>query len=412
MAATGGAQVPYEEGALTLQFFFAGEDAPSETLLWRLAGGNRDSSLLSVYLERYPEGPHANEARSLLPEVSKKGEPPSEAAGNAEQLLWTVARSERQAQLVGLYLTRYPTGVHVAEASELLASLRAVERASALPEVLCDSFATHPNDSTASVQGVPFETLARNSEAAIKECTDATEAHPDVAHYLALLARATAAAGRYEDAYELYKKAADNNDTRAMVSLGLMLESGDHVQKDLTSAYALFERAAERGSADGAMDLAVALFQGRGIERNLPRAYSLLQKASDGGSPRATYDLAELTSSGIGGNPADAAYLFRTAAEIGYPEGYRAAGVLLDEGRGVLKDPKRAAENLLRGVANDRGESLSELVGRDQHWSLDTIRVVQLQLKAAGYYSGSRRRQDWPGAGASPGQVARARWPP
>ncbi len=187
------------------------------------------------------------------------------------------------------------------------------------------------------------------------------------------------------------------NDTRAMVSLGLMLETGDHAPRNLKAAYVLYEKAAERGSADGAMDLAVALIEGRGIDKNVPRAYALLRKASESGSPRATYDLAYVTSEGRGGNPADAAGLFRKAGDDGYPEGYRAAAVLLDEGRGVPKDPKGAAEDLLRGVSDDSGESLSDLSGKAQRWSPETIKVVQSRLKAARYYSGLIDGRSGPG---------------
>ena len=73
-----------------------------------------------------------------------------------------------------------------------------------------------------------------------------------------------------------------------MVSLGLLLETGDHAPKDLKAAYALYEKAAERGSADGALDLAVALTTGKGINVDIPRALPAVQKASDGGSARAT----------------------------------------------------------------------------------------------------------------------------
>ncbi len=104
----------------------------------------------------------------------------------------------------------------------------------------------------------------KNAEEAIEMCRQAANAHREAAHYTALLARATFAAGRYDEALALYRKAADANDARAMVSLGLMLETGDHAPKDLKAAYALYEKAAERGSADGAIDLAVALVSGKG----------------------------------------------------------------------------------------------------------------------------------------------------
>ena len=54
-----------------------------------------------------------------------------------------------------------------------------------------------------------MDALEENAGAAVKFCRQATAAHPEVAHYEALLARATYAAGRYEEALALYRKAAD-----------------------------------------------------------------------------------------------------------------------------------------------------------------------------------------------------------
>ena len=204
-----------------------------------------------------------------------------------------------------------------------------------------------------------------------------------------MLARATYAAGRYDEALALYKKAANAGDTRALVSLGLLLETGDHAPKDLRGAYALYERAADRGSADGALDLAVALIQGKGIDVNIARALALLKKASDDGSARATFDLAKLVESGVGGMPrGEALELFRRAGADGYPQGYRAAAVLLDEGRGVRQDSAAAAEDLLRAVAADSGETKAELAAKAQHWRVETIKSLQTRLKSAGYYAG------------------------
>jgi TPR repeat protein len=173
-----------------------------------------------------------------------------------------------------------------------------------------------------------------------------------------------------------------------MVSLGLMLETGDHAPKDPRAAYALYEKAADRGSADGALDFAVALTKGLGINVDIPRAVAYLRKASDSGSPRATYDLAALVSNGVGGKPADALELFRRAGTNGFPEGYRAAAVLLDEGRGVVKNPDAAAEDLLRAVDADAGEAMAELSAKTQTWSVETVKALQIRLKSARYYRG------------------------
>ena len=390
-AATGGQQVPADESLLTRQFYFAGnapaEETP-ETQLWRLAGGERDPNLLAAYLDRYPEGPHAADVRSLLAESAKTARALSPAQGAVEDLLWSLARSGRQARLAELYLARYPDGAHVDDAKALLASLRAAQQTSSSPELTCERLATHPHDATASVNGVEMVDLQRNARAAIEVCGEAAALHPEVAHYTALLARATVAAGLYDQAYALYRKAAGADDARAMVSLGLMLETGDHAPKDLKAAYALYAKAAERGSADGALDLAVALTKGKGIGIDIPRAVALLRKASDSGSPRATYDLAALVSNGVDGKPADALDLFRRAGAGGYPEGYRAAAVLLDEGRGVPRNPDAAAEELLLAVDADAGEAVGELTARTQTWSVETVKAVQTRLKSARYYSG------------------------
>ena len=398
IAATGGAQIPWENSSLTRQFYFAPGEAPSgspDTLLWQLAGGQRDVNLLHIYLDRYPEGSHVADVKALLAEVGKAGKGLADPANapapreNVEELLWKLARSGRQRSLVDLYLARYPAGAHVLEATGLLAGLPQTQGSDAPAGVICERLATHPRDATANNPGVNLDALVHNPEPAIAACSEAVAENPDIAHYLALLARATAAAGRRDEAIGLYRKAADAGDARAMVGLGLILESGDGIPKDLNAAHALYEKAAARGSADGAINLAVALMSGQGIEKNVPRAVALLQTASHGGSAIATYDLGVLSEEGAAGKPADALDFFRQSSSLGDPRGYLASAILLDEGRGVAKDPAAAAEELLRGVAGDDGSAFNQLTAKSASWSSATIKAVQARLKTAGYYSGA-----------------------
>jgi TPR repeat protein len=406
IAATGGAQIPWENSSLTRQFYFAGEaagDSSPEALLWRLAGGERDPSLLSIYLERYPDGAHASDVRALIGEIGTGAKSPTSPAPGAradvEDLLWRLALSGRESRLLELYLARYPGGPHVHEAQALLASLKDAGSAADDPGLVCERLATHPHDATADTPGVELPALRADAAAAIGVCTQAISRHPEIAHYTALLARAEAASGRMDEAYVLYRKAADAGDARAMYSLALMLETGDHAPKDLKAAYALYEKAAERGLADGAINLAVALVGGKGIEKNLPRAYALLQQASQAGSPRATYDLAEFAEHGYGGAKSDALDLYRRAADLGFPKGYHTAAALLDEGRGVTKDPAAAADALLSAVAADAGESIADLTSKAQSWSPDTVKALQKRLTAAGYYSGPLDGKSGPALG-------------
>jgi hypothetical protein len=396
IAATGGAQIPWENSSLTRQFYFAPGEAPGgspDMLLWQLAGGQRDVNLLHIYLDRYPDGAHVADVKALLAEVDKSGKGAPDAASapgreSVEELLWKLARSGRQRPLVDLYLARYPSGAHIQEASGLLASLQQGQGSDAPAGVVCERAATHPRDATANTAGVDLDALSHNAESAIAAWRAAVDQHPNVPHYLALLARATAAAGRRDEAIGLYRKAADAGDARAMVSLGLLLESGDGVPKDVGAANALYEKAAARGSADGAINLAVALMNGKGVEKNVPRAAALLQTASQGGSAIATYDLGVLAQAGASGSPAQALDFFRQSSSLGDPRGYLAAAILLDEGRGVAKDPAGAAEELLRGVAGDDGSAFNQLTAKSSSWSHDTIKAVQARLKSAGYYAG------------------------
>jgi tetratricopeptide (TPR) repeat protein len=397
IATTGGSQIPWENSSLTRQFYFAPGEPPSgspETQLWQLAGGQRDVNLLHFYLDRYPDGSHVADVRALLEEVAKADKrtgasnppPPKE---NVEELLWKLARSGRQRPLVELYMARYPGGAHVQEATDLLASLQQTQGSEAPPGVVCERLATHPRDATANTPGVDLNALAQNAEPAIEACREAVAQHPNVPHYLALLARATAAGGLHDEAIGLYRKAADAGDARAMVSLGLILESGDGVPKDIGAANALYEKAAARGSADGAINLAVALMNGKGVEKNVTRAVALLRTASQGGSAIATYDLGVLAQQGAAGEPAQALDFFQRSSSLGDPRGFLAAAILLDEGRGVPKDPAGAAEQLLRAVAGDDGSAFTQLTAKSSSWAPDTIKAVQARLKSAGYYAGA-----------------------
>ena len=173
-----------------------------------------------------------------------------------------------------------------------------------------------------------------------------------------------------------------------MVSLGLILETGDGLDRDPIGAIELYTRAAEAGSTDAAINLAVALFEGTAVPQDVPRAIELLTRAADAGSPIATFNLGVLAQDRISGTPVEAVSLFRRAARSGEPRGFLAAAILLDEGRGVAQDPDGAADLLLRGVAADSGQTLTQLVEQTNSWTPGTIISVQRKLADAGYYDG------------------------
>lgn len=410
LAATGGFQVPWENSSLTRQFYFtpgAASVASPETQLWQLAAGARDKSLLGIYLDRYPDGAHAGEVRTMLAEAEAAGPPGNQGSARStpadpasDDRLWDLAQRSRMRSLVEYYLSR-GSGRHVTEARELLERLPESDDANAAPEQVCERLATHPRDATANASGVPLAELARNANVALAACEKARIAHPEMPLYGALLARTMAAAGRRADAVRLYREAAEGGNLRAMVSLGLILETGDGVPKDIRAAMSLYERAAAAGSPDGAINLAVALMGGVGVPKDVRRAVGLLAGAAEAGSAIATYNLGVLAQQGVTSTPAQALDYFRKAAELGDPRGYLPAAILLDEGRGVPKDRSAAAEMLLRGVASDAGEALNQITLSSTSWSPETIKAVQNRLRRSGHYNGPVDGRGGPGLGAA-----------
>lgn len=384
LAATGGRQIPWENSSLTRSFQFNTNPSSisEESMLYQIAVDERDPDLLSLYIERYPEGAHEAEAVAFLDSGTQTRAIEARGETDRAQRLWTLAQRSRMRPLLELYLTRYPDASNREEAQRLLQNLPRPEDAS--PGKICERLATHPRDATAENSGVPFSRLQGNALGAIQACSAAAAGRPELPHYTALLARATAATGDLERAVVLYKDAAERGDLRAMVSLAQLTERGTVVAQDAERAMALYERAAEGGSHDAMINLAITLFE---QQSDVPRAIALLKRASEEGSAKATFNLGVLAQDGMADGPETALAYFQQAAQDGEAEGYRAAAILLDEGRGTKRDPSGAARMLLRGAAEDRGEIVSQLTSQSDQWSTETIRAVQGLLKEAGYYT-------------------------
>ncbi|WP_370158449.1 tetratricopeptide repeat protein, partial [Salipiger bermudensis] len=227
----------------------------------------------------------------------------------------------------------------------------------------------------------------QNAVAAIRACSAAAIQSPELSHYVALLARATAASGDLARAIDLYLSAAERGDLRAMVSLAQLKENGTGMAQDIPGAMRLYERAAEGGSQDAMINLAITLFEGKLLPQDADRAIALLKRAAAEGAPKAAFNLGVLAQDGALGDPAEALDYFRRAARDGEAQGYLAAAILLDEGRGVARDPSAAADALLRGVAEDDGTVLTQLTRNSADWTRETLSAVQARLAQAGFYA-------------------------
>ncbi|MEM6939721.1 MAG: caspase family protein [Pseudomonadota bacterium] len=389
LAATGGRQIPWENSSLTRQFRFdtRPDTVSAEALLWQVAADAQDPQLMALYAERYPQGAHVGDVMAFLNTGDGSVTRDIGPAQSDEQQdrLWQLARRSRMRPLVQFYLDQYPSGVYAEDARLLIASLPTDTEAGA--GRICERLATHPRDATATIAGSSMAQLGQNAFSAIQACQAARRENPNLPHYTALLARATLAAGDTSEALYLYRQAAEAGDLRAIVSLGLLTEVGRGVDPSVSEALQYYERAANLGSPDGKINLAVALLQGTGIQKDPPRAIELLQEAAELGSALATFNLGVLARDEQAGDPSQAFGYFQDAIKRGESRAYLASAIMLDEGRNVPRDPQAAANMLLRGAAEDSGQSIAQMTQNTRDWSRETIAAVQTRLQAAGYYT-------------------------
>ena len=389
LAGTGGRQIPWENSSLTRQFRFnqSPPTANEETLLYQVAVQEGDPALMQLYVERYPDGAHAPDVVAMLdqnPGLAGTRALGLKDADEQSERLWQLAQRSRMRPLLQFYVDQYPAGSHVEQARRLLTALPATEDLSA--GAICERLATHPRDATAGNAGVPFAQLKQNAIPAVQACSAAAAQSPNLPHYEALLARATAATGDMARAVTAYQQAAAAGDLRAMVSLAQLYETGTGLPQDPGAAVRLYEQAAAAGFPDAMINLAVILTEGTITAADPARAVALLRQAADQGSAKALYNLGVLAQEGKTGTPEEARGLFRRAAEAGEPQAWRAAAVLMDEGQGGPADPAAAADLLLRGAAEDDGAIVQLLSERSAEWAPATIAAVQERLKAAGLY--------------------------
>lgn len=398
LAATGGRQIPWDNSSLTRQFVFDTRPATGseENLLFQVATQLREPNLLRHYLDRYPGGPHEPEVQALLQSNPQALDPTVVSRGmNPEETLWDLARRSRTRPPVEVYLANFPNGDNVRQARFLLNILPDTQ--SLTPEVRCRRLATHPNDSSSAYPGVPFPRLQEFAISAVSACAIASAADTNQPALVALLARATLAAGDLERGAALMQRAAAEGDLRALFTLSLLYRSGIGVAQDDTLSVGFLQRAAEAGLPDAMLNLAVALAEGRGVSKDLPRAVDLTRNAASAGLGEARYNLGVFSRDGtIQNATADASVHFLSAAEQGFSLGYLAAAEVYNDGIGVAQDFEQASILLLRGAAEDEGRIVESLSQGTQNWDARTIRAVQRRLASAGLYDSALDGQSGP----------------
>jgi TPR repeat protein len=141
-----------------------------------------------------------------------------------------------------------------------------------------------------------------------------------------------------------YRKAANEGDADAQLSLALMYVQGEGVSQDVLEAYKLFSLAAAQGNACAAYNLGMMHKKGMGCLKNFEEAAKWIQKAAESGFKPALCQMGILYDDGQG-VPKDAKKAiewYRKAAEQGDVQAQNNLGAIYAEGSGVAKNTQEA----------------------------------------------------------------------
>jgi uncharacterized membrane protein len=110
--------------------------------------------------------------------------------------------------------------------------------------------------------------------------------------------------GQYAEALKHLLPLAENNDRRALFTLGELYATAPGAMRDEAKAIGYLARAAQRGQAAAQYRLGMHYADGRGVQRNMAKAIECYEHAANAGVPDAANSLAYLYESGAG-IPAD-----------------------------------------------------------------------------------------------------------
>jgi TPR repeat protein len=158
-----------------------------------------------------------------------------------------------------------------------------------------------------------------------------------------------------DQSVEALQLLADQGNTIAQCSLGMMYHLGQGVAQDFGRAAVLYQQSADQGHADAQCHLGQLYATGKGVAQDFGRAAVLYQQSADQGDALAQYNLGFLYATGDGGaqDYGRAAVLWQQSADQGKAFAQYNLGQLYAAGQGVAQDFGRAA--VLFQKAADQG---------------------------------------------------------
>lgn len=156
-----------------------------------------------------------------------------------------------------------------------------------------------------------------------------------------------------------YQRAADKNNSQALLELSRCYESGFGVSRDDFLAYQFAQRSAKRGDSDGIAREADCLDQGIGVDEDPERALALFRSLAEREDAYALARVGEFFEMGRGGerlDPRNAFNFYLQSAAKNCSYGIVRVGLSFQRGIGVARDLDKAVQNFQRAAEMENSD--------------------------------------------------------
>lgn len=199
----------------------------------------------------------------------------------------------------------------------------------------------------------------------------------ETARWYALAAQARAAGGSsaqpaitdFTQAFDAYRKLAEQGDENAELYLGLANDLGQDQPRNVSEAARWYRKAAAQGSGSAANNLGVLYFNGDGVPKDDVEAASWFRAAANRGCSSAQYNLGRLYYKGDGVSKSDveAASWLKKAAIQGNAPAQKLLSLMYATGEGVAGSTPMAymwinLASARDGLARDSREKIEKVM--------------------------------------------------
>jgi TPR repeat protein len=149
----------------------------------------------------------------------------------------------------------------------------------------------------------------------------------------------------YQEAFQWYRKAAEQGNPSAQINLGAMYAEGRGIDQDFQAALTWYLKAAQQGETLAYYNLGVMYVEGQGVPRNFQEALTWYRQAAIHGHAQAQFNLGlmyEQIRDAL--SLKEAAAWYRQAAAQGYAPAQVNLGAMYIDGRGVPQDAQEARQ--------------------------------------------------------------------